>query len=77
MDARVQLRLEILRLTDAGYVPEQEPDGWQRSAVFGRSFRLTQQEDRKGLSAVLPGPPGGVVVAGEGGVRIIPLDQGS
>ncbi len=47
------------------------------SGDAGASFRLTQQDDRKGLSAVLPGPPGRVVVAGEGGVRIIPLEQGS
>jgi photosystem II stability/assembly factor-like uncharacterized protein len=43
----------------------------------GATFRLTQQDDRKGVSAVLPGPPGAVVVAGEGGVRVIPLDSGS
>jgi hypothetical protein len=38
------------------------------------TFRLTQQDDRKGQSAVLPGPAGAVVVAGEGGVRTIPLE---
>jgi Uma2 family endonuclease len=48
VDARAGLRFEILRLTDAGYVAETEPDGWQRSAVFGRSFRLTQQTDPLG-----------------------------
>ena len=41
----------------------------------GETFKLTQQDDRKGLSAVLPGPAGAVVVAGEGGVRTIRLDS--
>jgi photosystem II stability/assembly factor-like uncharacterized protein len=40
----------------------------------GESFVLTQQDDRKGLSSVLPGPAGTVVVAGEGGVRTLRLD---
>jgi photosystem II stability/assembly factor-like uncharacterized protein len=40
----------------------------------GESFRLTQQDDRKGLSALLPGPPGAVVVVGEGGVRNLRVD---
>lgn len=40
----------------------------------GESFVLTQQDDRKGLSSVLPGPAGLVVVAGEGGVRTLRLD---
>jgi photosystem II stability/assembly factor-like uncharacterized protein len=44
------------------------------SGDAGETFRLTQQDDRKGLSAVLPGPAGAVVVAGEGGVRTIPLE---
>ena len=39
----------------------------------GETFRLTQQDDRKGLSAVLPGPAGKVIVAGEGGVRTLPI----
>jgi len=47
------------------------------SADGGESFRLTQQDDRKGLSAVLPGPAGKVVVAGEGGVRTLPIDNGA
>jgi photosystem II stability/assembly factor-like uncharacterized protein len=47
------------------------------SGDAGEVFTLTQQDDRKGLSAVLPGPPGMVVVAGEGGVRTISLDPGS
>ncbi|HEV7609902.1 MAG TPA: photosystem I reaction center subunit IV, partial [Steroidobacteraceae bacterium] len=45
------------------------------SGDAGETFRLTQQDDRKGVSALLPGPAGAVVVAGEGGVRIIRLDS--
>jgi len=43
----------------------------------GETFRLTQQEDRKGISALLPGPAGSVVVAGEGGVRVVHLERGN
>lgn len=39
----------------------------------GRTFTLTQQDDRKGLSAVLPSGDGLLIVAGEGGVRRMPL----
>jgi photosystem II stability/assembly factor-like uncharacterized protein len=45
------------------------------SGDAGESFRLTQQDDRKGLSSLLPGPAGAVVVAGEGGVRILRLSS--
>ena len=45
------------------------------SGDAGETFRLTQQEDRKGISALLPGAAGAVVVAGEGGVRVIRLDS--
>jgi Uma2 family endonuclease len=48
IDARGELRFEILRLTDAGYVPCQEADGWWRSEVFGRSFQMTRQADSLG-----------------------------
>jgi photosystem II stability/assembly factor-like uncharacterized protein len=37
----------------------------------GETFSLTQQDDRKGLSALLPGPAGSVIVVGEGGVRTL------
>jgi photosystem II stability/assembly factor-like uncharacterized protein len=47
------------------------------SGDAGETFRLTQQDDRKGISALLPGTAGTVVVAGEGGVRTLPLDPGS
>lgn len=46
------------------------------SGDAGETFRLTQQEDRRGFSALLPGKAGSVVVAGEGGVRVIPLEIG-
>jgi len=47
------------------------------SGDAGETFRLTQQDDRKGISALLPGVAGKVIVAGEGGVRTLPLDSGS
>jgi hypothetical protein len=43
--------------------------------MAARTFRLTQQDDRKGLSRLLPGPAGKVIVAGEGGVRTLPIDS--
>ena len=46
------------------------------SGDAGETFKLSQQEDRRGFSALLPGPAGSVVVAGEGGVRVIRLDVG-
>jgi photosystem II stability/assembly factor-like uncharacterized protein len=46
------------------------------SGDAGETFKLTQQDDRKGVSALLPGPAGAVVVAGEGGVRIIRVNAG-
>lgn len=39
----------------------------------GRSFTLHQQDDRKALSAVVPSGDGALIVAGEGGVRRLPL----
>jgi Uma2 family endonuclease len=48
VDARGEPRFEIFRLTEAGYVPTQESDGWWRSDVFGHSFRLTHQADPLG-----------------------------
>jgi photosystem II stability/assembly factor-like uncharacterized protein len=47
------------------------------SGDAGETFRLTQQDDRKGISALLPGAAGTVVVAGEGGVRTLRMDSGS
>ncbi len=48
VDARQTLRFEILQRTDEGYVASPDSDGWFRSAVFGRSFRLLQTADRIG-----------------------------
>ena len=42
----------------------------------GRSFTLSQQDDRKAISAVLPASDGELIVAGEGGVRRLPLPAG-
>ena len=39
----------------------------------GHSFTLIQQDDRKAISAVLPASDGQLIVAGEGGVRRLPL----
>jgi Uma2 family endonuclease len=47
-DPRDGLRFEILRWTADGYISASEPDGWCRSQVFGRAFRLVQSTDRLG-----------------------------
>jgi Uma2 family endonuclease len=47
-DARGQLRFEVFRWTDAGYVSTRLEDGWNRSELFGREFLLTQQPDARG-----------------------------
>jgi photosystem II stability/assembly factor-like uncharacterized protein len=39
----------------------------------GRSFELTQQDDRRAIAAVVPSGDGALVVAGEGGVRRLAL----
>ncbi len=41
----------------------------------GRSFALHQQDDRKAISAVAPSGDGALIVAGEGGVRRLPLPE--
>ena len=43
----------------------------------GRTFSLTQQADRKAISAVVPSGDGALIVAGEGGVRRLPLPDGT
>ena len=48
VDARVELKFEILRRAGDGYIPAVDPDGWGRSEVFGRSFRMIQSTDRLG-----------------------------
>jgi len=49
VDARgARPMLEILRHTDEGYVSVRKAGGWVKSAVFGRSFRLTEESDALG-----------------------------
>jgi photosystem II stability/assembly factor-like uncharacterized protein len=43
----------------------------------GMTFALTQQDDRKAISAVLPSGDGALIVAGEGGVRRLPVPGGA
>lgn len=43
----------------------------------GRTFTLTQQDDRRAISSVLPSGDGALIVAGEGGVRRLPLPGGA
>jgi Uma2 family endonuclease len=49
VDARSEVvRFDILRRGRRGYTAMRAQDGWLRSGVFGRSFRLTQQADPLG-----------------------------
>ncbi len=49
IDARKPpLKFDILRHTARRFVIERKSDGWVRSAVFERAFRLTQQADALG-----------------------------
>ena len=46
VDARGErLSFEILRHTAKGYTPVRRHNGWAKSSVFGKSFRLTRQID--------------------------------
>jgi photosystem II stability/assembly factor-like uncharacterized protein len=47
------------------------------SSDGGRTFALTQQDDRKALSAVVPSGDGALIVAGESGVRRLALPGGA
>jgi Uma2 family endonuclease len=47
-DARGDLRFEIFRWAQGGYVSTQLPDGWWHSDLFGRDFQLTAQQDVRG-----------------------------
>jgi Uma2 family endonuclease len=50
VDARKPpLRFDIWRHTDEGYVAARKRDGWAKSSVFGKSFRLIASTDRSGL----------------------------
>lgn len=49
VDARGESpQFDILRHTPEGYVAAESKEGWLRSEVFGREFRLTQQTDPLG-----------------------------
>jgi Uma2 family endonuclease len=43
------LTFDILKHTGRGYVAARKRDGWLKSDVFGKSFRLTRRNDRKGF----------------------------
>jgi photosystem II stability/assembly factor-like uncharacterized protein len=43
----------------------------------GKTFTLTQQDDRKAISAVASSGDGELIVVGEGGVRRLPLPDGA
>jgi Uma2 family endonuclease len=50
VDARREpLTFDILRHTAQGYKQARKQDGWLKSAVFGKSFRLMHQLDKRGL----------------------------
>jgi Uma2 family endonuclease len=50
IDARGEdIVFTILLHRKAGYVPAPVQEGWQRSKVFGRDFRLTREQDEFGL----------------------------
>jgi Uma2 family endonuclease len=49
VDARREpLAFDILRYTSRGYVTTRKQDGWMKSQVFGKSFRLTQSTNTLG-----------------------------
>lgn len=51
VDARTDsLQFDILRHTPSGYAPKAAADGWLRSEILGREFRLVRQVDPLGLS---------------------------
>jgi Uma2 family endonuclease len=50
IDARQEkLSFQILLWRPAGYVPAKQQAGWQRSPVFGRSFRLKRKRNERDL----------------------------
>jgi Uma2 family endonuclease len=49
VDARQEpLKFEIFRHAQRGYVATRKQDGWVKSAVFGKSFKLTQRKNDLG-----------------------------
>jgi Uma2 family endonuclease len=52
VDARAEpLKFDILRHTPKGYAATRKQGGWLKSAVFGKSFRLTQSQSALGHPA--------------------------
>ena len=50
IDARgEELGFQILHWRKTGYVAAPSHEGWHRSRVFGRSFRLERTRDKRGL----------------------------
>ena len=43
VDVRKAVRFDIFRHTSKGYVPVRKQQGWMKSQVFGKSFRLVQK----------------------------------
>jgi hypothetical protein len=50
-DARRDLKFDILRRTARGYVAARKQDGWIKSQVFGKAFRLSQSTNALGHPA--------------------------
>lgn len=48
VDARGDLRFDLLRHAPRGYVATRKQDGWLKSNVFNRQVRLTQSQDPLG-----------------------------
>lgn len=48
VDARRELSFILLRQSARGYVAVRKQDGWLKSAVFGKSFRLTGATNKQG-----------------------------
>jgi Uma2 family endonuclease len=49
VDARGErLTFEILRHSSKSYAAVRKQEDWQKSAVFGKSFRLTRRADEQG-----------------------------
>jgi Uma2 family endonuclease len=49
IDARkAPVKFDLLRHGSRGYVSVRKQDGWVKSTVFGKSFRLTQTQNALG-----------------------------
>lgn len=48
VDARRELKFDIFRRGARGYAATPKRDGWLKSAVFGKSFRLTAATNKQG-----------------------------